>query len=95
MGRFRYGKPDDNQAAIVETYRKCGWSVAITSAVGNGFPDLVVGYMLITYIVEVKVKKKKLRKSQTDFAACWKGSPVIEIRSVEDAINHINSIIGI
>lgn len=33
-----------NQAAIVDCLRRAGRSVAITSALGHGFPDLVVSW---------------------------------------------------
>lgn len=54
-------KVDNNQAQIVRALRDCGLSVAITSSVGNGFPDLAVGgrtqktdWEPITLLVELK-----------------------------------------
>lgn len=41
---YRAARTDANQSPIVEILRRTGRSVAITSALGNGFPDLVVGW---------------------------------------------------
>jgi hypothetical protein len=40
----RAAKVDINQKEIVAYLRKIGASVAVMSAVGQGFPDLVVGW---------------------------------------------------
>jgi len=91
MSRFSYGNPDANQEAIIKVYRQCGWNVAITSKVGNGFPDLVVANHGDDTLVEVKIKKGKLRDSQIKFIRTWRGKPVAIIRSVEDALRHIQT----
>ena len=36
------GRVDANQTKVVDHLRRAGLSVAVTSGVGNGFPDLVV-----------------------------------------------------
>lgn len=38
----KHGRTDANQTKVVNHLRKAGFSVAITSSIGNGFPDLVV-----------------------------------------------------
>lgn len=38
----KFGRTDANQTKVVNHLRKAGFSVAITSSIGNGFPDLVV-----------------------------------------------------
>lgn len=46
----RAAKTDANQAKVVEHLRRAGLSVAVTSMVGNGFPDLVVaGYGAVAF----------------------------------------------
>ncbi len=37
-------KVDANQAAIRDVLRRAGRSVASTASIGNGFPDLAIGY---------------------------------------------------
>lgn len=50
----RAAKTDYSQADIVECLRKIGAKVAITSALGNGFPDLCVAFRGKWYLLEVK-----------------------------------------
>ena len=42
------GKIDGNQTAVVQALRAAGMTVWITSAMGNGAPDLVCGWRGIT-----------------------------------------------
>ena len=51
----RFGKPDANQAAIIEALRgipEC--AVLVLSAVGNGCPDIAVGYRGFNFLFEIK-----------------------------------------
>ena len=50
----RRPKTDGNQSPIVHALREAGASVAITSAQGDGFVDLVVGFEGRNYLAEVK-----------------------------------------
>ena len=45
-------KTDVNQKAVVEQLRAIGATVAITSQLGKGFPDIVVGYGGDNYLFE-------------------------------------------
>lgn len=47
----RAARVDANQTKVVEHLRKAGLSVAITSALGNGFPDLVVAAKILTNVI--------------------------------------------
>lgn len=92
MSRFKAGKPDTNQHEIVTAYRALGASVGILSGVGGGVPDLVIGYLGITSLAEVKTAKGVIRKSQKDFKAAWRGGYIYIIRSIDDVIKHLNNI---
>lgn len=86
----RASRVDANHAEIVAALRKIGASVADTSGVGGGFPDLVVGYRGRNLIVEVKdgskpPSKRKLTPDQVDFVAAWRGH-WMQVRSVDEAI---------
>ena len=75
----RIARTDDNQQLIVKQLRQLGCSVAITSMIGKGFPDLVVGYQNKNYLIELKdgakVKSKKgLTMDEAKFFTAWKGS---------------------
>lgn len=69
-------KTDTNQQSIMDALRDAGCLVADTSMVGNGFPDLTVGFFdgLVPHIVlfEVKSKGGKLTESEEKFNKKWK-----------------------
>jgi hypothetical protein len=84
-------KVDSNQAAIVRMWREMGASVAITSAVGNGFPDTVVGIHGENYLAEIKPDEKaKLTPAQVIFHRTWNGK-IYVVRSMDDAIELITT----
>lgn len=67
-------KKDTNQPAMVKALRAAGFSVSITHTLGNGFPDLAVGYNGVTLLVEVKTKSGKLSEDEKAFMVSWNGS---------------------
>jgi len=74
----RAARIDENQPKIVEHFRKLGCSVVTTHAVGDGFPDLVVGKFGVNVLVEVKNPEKppsqrKLTPDQVEFHRDWRG----------------------
>lgn len=73
----RKAKVDNNQSEFVNALRNIGASVFITSTVGNGFPDLIVGYKDKNFLIEVKGKYGKLTSDQLTFASRWKGQLVV------------------
>lgn len=81
-------RADLNQEKIVNALRSVGATVEITSQQGNGFPDLVVGYMKRTHLIEVKnpEAKGKLRASQEIFRDKWKGADVHVVNTVDEAL---------
>lgn len=86
----RKAKTDDNQKAIVDTFRSMGISTAITSNAGDGFTDLVIGYGGLTVLVEVKDGNKppsaqKLTPDQQKFHGSFLGA-ITTINSVDKAI---------
>jgi hypothetical protein len=75
---LKAARTDANQTEIVEAIRKTGASVAITSMVGGGFPDLVVGFRNKTFLFEVKDPSKppsqrQLTPAQQEFHKLWYG----------------------
>jgi len=78
----KQGRTDANQAAIVASLRAAAkyvrLSVFVTSAVGNGFPDIVVGYLGRNFLIEIKDPKKppsarKLTEAEDGFHSKWDG----------------------
>jgi hypothetical protein len=75
----RAARVDSNQYEIVQALRAIpDLSVSVTSRVGQGFPDLVVGYRGATFMFELKDPTKpkadqELTPEQRKFHANWKG----------------------
>lgn len=80
----RRKRTDDNQTAIVEAARAIGASVVVTSDLGDGFPDLVVGFRGETEMAEVKSATGKLSPRQRRFQREWNGRPIRIWRSCDD-----------
>ena len=84
-------RADKNQPAVVEAFRRYGWTVAHTFRTGNSFPDIVVAKAsstgkVVTISVEIKDDKKSLEKGQLKFFAEWPGLLIVArnpIKAVE------------
>lgn len=86
----RAAKVDANQGEIVKALRAIGCTVAITSAIGNGFPDLIVARNRRNLLIEVKDGRlppsaRGLTADQRIFHAEWAGQ-VDVVNSVDEAI---------
>ena len=85
---------DDNHAEIVAALREIdGVTVHSTAVVGDGFPDICVGYRNRTFIFEIKDPEKppserKLTPKQVIFHGGWRGQ-VHVIETVREIINVI------
>jgi hypothetical protein len=72
-------KIDANQNKVVKSLRGIpGVTVAITSQLGNGFGDFVVGYKKVNWIIELKDGNKppsqqQLTPDEVEFHENWKG----------------------
>ncbi len=97
----RRARTDDNQRDIVSAFRGLSCSVADTSAVGDGFTDLVVGLVCCggrrhNLLVEVKDGSKspsgrKLTPAQVDFHRDWQGRTHV-VESVDDVIDLVSRL---
>jgi hypothetical protein len=70
-------RADHNQAAIVRDLRELGVSVAVTSSVGFGFVDLVVGFRGRNELLEIKNASPvgwKYTPAQRRFHDTWQGT---------------------
>lgn len=84
-------KIDANQTELVEALRGIGASVAITSMVGNGFVDTVVGFRGNNFLIEIKTGKGKLTSDQVRFHSVWNGQIAIA-RTIEEALATVGAI---
>lgn len=81
---------DVNQSRIVKALREYGATVAITSQLGGGFPDIVVGYACRNFMFEIKDPKKplsqrKLTPDEQRFSDAWEGQYAV-VQTAEEAI---------
>lgn len=92
MSRIR--KVDSNQASLVKQIRKIpGVSVAHTHVIGDGFPDVVIGFRGKNFLAEIKdpakfKSQRKLTGDEEKFHVGWKGQ-VETIETLEDVLNMI------
>lgn len=88
MNRY-IAKADGNQKAIVAGLRSAGATVAPTHTVGQGFPDLVVGFDGRNILMEVKdpsqpKHRHELTPAQVKFHKEW-AVPIHIVFTVEEA----------
>lgn len=91
---MRHGNPDANQAVIVEALRKVGAIVCIMTNIGDGAPDLLVGWRGETTLLEVKTEDGKLAVEQLRWHAVWRGrgGRLAVVRSPLDALIAIGAV---
>lgn len=87
----RAAKIDANQPEIVSALRKAGATVYSLAAVGQGIPDLLVGYANRTALVEVKDGAKppsarQLTPDQQQWHKTWTGGTLAVVPDVEAAL---------
>ena len=92
----RASKVDDNQTEVVRALRDAGATVALTHTVGMGFPDAVVGFRDVNYLIEIKDGTKPLRDQeltpfQKEFHSAWRGT-VHVVNSAEAALKAIGAV---
>ena len=89
--RTKYGKSDGNQAEIIEALRGIdGCSVQVLSAVGDGCPDVMVGYRGFNFLFEIKdpdqpKHRHELTDDQRIFHDEWNGQ-VQKVFSLKEII---------
>jgi Holliday junction resolvase len=85
----KIGRTDTGQREIVQALRDIGASVEVLSGVGNGCPDLLVGWRRQNYLLEVKSEKGSLTQDQVRWWRLWGGDPPYLVRNVSDAYQAI------
>lgn len=87
----RAAKIDANQPEIVDALRKAGATVYSLAAVGQGIPDLFVGYAGRTALIEVKdgsrpPSDRRLTPDQQQWHQNWTGGTVAVVPDVDAAL---------
>ena len=78
-------KIDRNQVEIVETLRRAGASVQPLHTVGDGVPDLLIGYRGVNLLLEVKGPRGTLTPDQVEWHGAWRGHVVV-VRTIDEAL---------
>ena len=89
----RRAKLDSNQAEIVAALRKLGCSVQSLATIGDGCPDILVGFRGFNYLMEIKdgelaPSKKKLTLDELAWHLCWDGRVAV-VENLSDALKVI------
>ncbi len=87
----RAAKVDANQAEIVKALRSIGCSVQHLHSIGQGCPDILVGYRGRNFLFELKVGKGKLTEDEKAWALLWRGQ-VETANSFEDIKKFLTGI---
>ena len=79
---------DSNHGEVADAFRALGFSVADTSRLGSGFPDLVIARRGRTAVVEVKDGDKppsarKLTEDELKFRDGWTGEYFV-VEGIDD-----------
>jgi len=98
----RFGRIDANQREVIEGLRQVGASAYSLASLGNGAPDLLVGYRGKTFLLEVKNPNRRGGKNnavrtlerQASWRARWGGRPVAVVWNLPDALRAIGAPTG-
>ena len=87
----RAAKIDANQTQVVQALRAAGATVQSLAAVGQGVPDLLVGFQGQTLLMEVKDGRKppsarQLNEQQLTWHGGWRGGPVAIVDGPDAAL---------
>jgi len=86
----RANRVDAGQDQIVDALRSCGAYVRVVT-MGDGVPDLLVGYRGYTLLLEVKDGRKppsarELTPAEAKFFKEWSGGMLAVVNNVEEAL---------
>ena len=78
----RRARTDSNHAEIVEALRRAGCTVQSLAAIGDGTPDLLVGYGGRNLLVEVKdgaksPSRRRLTPDESTWHTAWAGQVAV------------------
>jgi hypothetical protein len=93
----RAAKIDANQTQVVLALQAAGATVQSLAAVGQGVPDLLVGFQGKTLLMEVKDGQKppsarRLTEDQLKWHGVWRGGPLAVVDGVDAALRALGVI---
>lgn len=95
----RASKVDANQPEIVAALRKAGATVQHLHAVGQGCPDILVGWRGLTVLMELKdgskpASARKLTPDQVRWRKEWNGGPIYTVTCSGAAIRLLSAMVA-
>lgn len=92
----RHPKLDGNHSSLVTGLRKAGCTVQSLASIGNGCPDLLVGWHSRNYLLEIKSPDqppsgRRLTDDEVNWHHDWRGK-VYVVYTLEDAMKKIGMI---
>lgn len=87
---MKAAKVDDTQREIVAALRRIGAVVQLLHKVGQGCPDLLIGYQGANFLMEVKSGKGKLNELQAEWHENWRGQ-VVTVWTAQDAVDYLQN----
>lgn len=89
-------RKDSNHNDVRDALLEIGASVTETHMIGDGFPDLVVGFRGQNFLLEVKDGRKpksdtQLTQAEQKWFESWRGAAHI-VYSVEDAVTLVSTL---
>lgn len=93
---MRNARVDDNQKGIVAALRQAGATVQHLHTVGQGCPDLLVGFRGANYLLEVKdgskaFSRRQLTPAEREWHAVWRGQVAV-VEDYEAALAIIGAV---
>lgn len=93
---MRARKVDANHGEIIKALRKVGCTVLDMSRLGDGAPDIAIGYGGLTCLAEIKdgskpPSKRRLSSDEQEWHDAWTGGCRL-ILSLEDALAAANTL---
>lgn len=93
----RAARTDANQQAVIDVLRQVGATVHSLASMGQGCPDLLVGFRGRTCLMEVKdgskpPSERRLTPDQVVWHRDWTGGSLTVVNSPEDALKVIGVI---
>lgn len=94
IGRGHRGRVDRNHGEIVDALRKLGATVQSLATIGDGCPDLLIGYRGLTILMEIKdgnaiPSKRLLTEDELKFQVRWTGQKIYNVGSIEQALEAV------
>ena len=88
---MRAARIDANHEQVVLALRTAGATVQSLAAVGQGVPDLLVGFQGKTLLMEIKdgnktPSERRLTEPQLKWHGAWRGGPLAVVDSVDGAL---------